>query len=211
MHLVWKDLQYALRGLRKQPAFSVMAILTIALGIGAATTMFSVIQNVLLDPFPYKDADRVVTFFIHDVTSSRSGGRGGFRLLEFLDYQEQNHVFEEVIGGGFEDVLYQSGEGTERYQGGIVTSNLFSFLGVPALLGRTLTPDDARPGAQPVFVMSHKMWFSRFSMDPTILGRNFVLNGRFLRSIARFELGQRPRVPPLAIYSKATSKLPSAA
>jgi putative ABC transport system permease protein len=177
MQWVWKDLQYALRSLRKQPAFSSIAILTIALGIGAATTMFSVIQNVLLDPFPYKDADRVVTFFIHDVTSSRPGGRGGFRLPEFLDYREQNHVFEEVIGGGFEDVLYQSGEGTEQYNGGIVTSNLFSFLGVPALLGRTLTPDDARPGAPPVFVMSYKLWFSRFNLDPAILGRSFVLNG----------------------------------
>ncbi len=177
MGWVWKDLQYGWRSLRKQPAFTCLAILTIALGIGAATTMFSVIQNVLLDPFPYKDADRVVTFYIHDVTSSRPGGRGGFKLAEFLDYNSQNHVFEKVIGGAFDDVLYQSGEGTELYSGGIVTSNLFSFLGVPALLGRTLTPEDAQPGAPPVFVMSHGMWFSRFSLDPAILGRTFVLNG----------------------------------
>ena len=177
MHSIWRDLRYGGRGLRKQPAFTFLAVLALGLGIGAATTIFSVIQNVLLDPFPYTDAERVVTFQIRDSSSSREGGRSGFQVPEFLDYQEQNHVFEDVIGGGFEDILYTTGEGTEQFNGGLATGNMFRFLGVPAALGRTLTPDDARPGAPPVFVMSYKMWSKHFNHDPNILGRTFVLNG----------------------------------
>jgi putative ABC transport system permease protein len=151
--------------------------LALALGIGAATTIFSVIQNVLLDPFPYTDAERVVSIMIHDVSSSRPGGRTFFQTPEFLDYVEQSHVFEEVIGGTQGDVLITNGEGTEQFDGGEVTPNAFRFLGVPALLGRTLVPEDAKPGAPPVFVMSYKMWVKRFNMDPAIVGRSFVLNG----------------------------------
>ena len=177
MHSIWQDFRYGLRGLRNEPAFAFLAVLALALGIGAATTIFSVIHNVLLNPFPYTDAERVVSIQIHDVASSRPGGRSFFRAPEFLDYQEQNHVFEEVIGGGFEDILYTTGEDTEQFSGGLVTANTFRFLGVPALLGRGLAPDDAKPGAPPVFVMSYKMWLKHFNLDPAVLGRTFVLNG----------------------------------
>src|SRR5258706_6565994 len=155
MHGIWRDLQYGVRGLLKQPGFTLLAVLALGLGIGSATTIFSVIQNVLLDPFPYTDAHRVVAFFIHDSTSSRPGGRGGLQLPEFLDYREQTRVFEDVIGGGGEDVLLTTGEGTEQFSGGYVTENMFRFLGVPAQIGRTLLPEDAKPGAPPVFVMSY--------------------------------------------------------
>jgi len=177
MHSVRQDFVYGFRGLRKQPGFASLAVLTLALGIGAATTIFSVIQNVLLDPFPYTDAERVVAVQIRDVNSTRQGGRTYYQLPEFLDLQEQSHVFEEVIGGTVEDVLLTTGEGAELLAGGLVTSNLFRFLGVPAQLGRTLGPDDAKPGAPPVFVMSYKMWVKQHSLDPTILGRTYVLNG----------------------------------
>ena len=177
MHWIWQDVRYGLRGLRHQPGFTCLAILALGLGIGAATAIFSVIQNVLLDPFPYKDADRVVTFRIHDLATSRPGGRGGFKVAEFLDYQQQAQVFEEVIAGTFEDILYRTGDGTEQFDGGVVSPNMFQFLGVPALLGRASTPEDARPGAPPVFVMSYKMWTARFNQDRGILGRTFVLNG----------------------------------
>src|SRR6266571_1884715 len=105
MQTLWQDVRYGLRGLRNRPGFALLAVLTLALGIGAATTIFSVIQNVLLDPFPYIDAERVAMIQIHDTSSSRPGGRSGFQTPEFLDYQEQNHVFDDVIGGGSEDVL----------------------------------------------------------------------------------------------------------
>ena len=177
MDWIWQDLRYGFRSLRNQPGFTALAVLALALGIGAATTIFSVIQNVLLDPFPYTDAERVVAIQIRDLSRSRPGGRTAFQTPEFLDYQEQAHVFEGVIGGTFEDMLYTTKEGTEQFDGGLVTGNMFRFLGVPALMGRTLTEEDARPGAPPVFVMSYKMWTKRFNQDPKILGRNFVFNG----------------------------------
>jgi putative ABC transport system permease protein len=85
MHSVWQDLRYGLRGLHKQPAFTFLAVLTLGLGIGATTTIFSVIQNVLLDPFPYRDPDRVVAFQIREASRSRPGGRTFFQVPEWLD------------------------------------------------------------------------------------------------------------------------------
>jgi putative ABC transport system permease protein len=177
LQATWQDFRYGLRGLINRPGFAALAILTLALGIGAVTTIFSVIQNVLLDPFPYTDARRVAAIQIHDLNSSRPGGRGFFQVPEFLDYQEQNSVFEEVIGGTGEDVLLTTGESTELLSGGVVTPNTFRFLGVPAALGRGITPDDAKPGAPPVFVMAHKMWLRQYNLDPGILGQTFMLNG----------------------------------
>src|SRR5262245_26464335 len=176
MRTIWQDLVYGLRGMRKQPAFAGLAVLALALGIGAATTIFSVIQNVLLDPFPYTNADRVVTFYIHDVKQSGIGGRSFFRTAEFLEYQNQSHVFEEVIGGGNEDILLTTPQGTEQFAGGYVTANNFTFLGVPPVIGRGIVPDDAKPGAPPVFVMAYKMWAKRYFLDPSILGQTFILN-----------------------------------
>ena len=174
---MWQDFRYGLRSIRNQPAFTALAVLTLALGIGAATTIFSVIQNVLLDPFPYKDAHRVAAIRIHDSTNPQPFGRTALQTPEFLDYVEQNHVFEDVIGGTGEDVLMTTAEGTEQVTGGVVTGNLFQFLGVAAIQGRTLTPVDAAPGAPPVFVMAHKMWVKHFNADPSVVGRTLVLNG----------------------------------
>jgi predicted permease len=178
MQTLWQDLRYGLRGFRANPGFSALAVITLALGIGAGTTMFSVIKNVLLSPFPYKDADKIVAFAIHDLDSSRPGGRSAFPAADYLEYQSKNHVFAEDTGGGADDVLWTSDEGTEQVDGAYMTPNSFQFLGVPALLGRVNTPDDAKPGAPPVFVMSYKWWTRRFHQDPNILGRSFVLDGK---------------------------------
>jgi putative ABC transport system permease protein len=172
-----RDLRYGIRGLWNQPSFALVAVLALALGIGAATTIFSVIQNVLLDPFPYTNAERVATFYIHDVNGRGPYGRSAFKVAEFLDYQEQNHVFQEAIGGGTEDVLHTTGEGTEQFTGGYVTPNTFQFLGVKPLLGRSITPEDARPGAPPVFVLDYRAWMKNFNADQSVIGRVFVLNG----------------------------------
>ena len=177
MHTIGRDLRYAVRSLGQSRAFTLLAVLTLGLGIGAATTIFSVIQNVLLDPYPYAHTDRNVSLLIQDTSRPRSGGRAFFRVGELLDYQEQIHSFEEVIAAGFEDVLYSTGEGTEQLSGALMSGNNFSFLGIPAALGRTLTPEDSLPGAPPVFVLSHRAWANRFGADPGIVGRSFVLNG----------------------------------
>jgi putative ABC transport system permease protein len=177
MESIWQDVRYALRGMGRQPWFTALAVLTLALGIGATTTMFSVIYNVLLDPFPYR-AERVVVPQIRDAANAnRQGGRFNFQTAEFLDFVEQSTVFEEVIAGGYEDVLYRTGDGTEMFTGAQVSGNTFTFLAVPAVVGRTLAPEDAKPGAPPVCVLAYKMWRKVFNEDAAVVGRSLVLNG----------------------------------
>jgi len=173
-----QDLRFGHRMLVKNPGFTAVAVITLALGIGAATTIFSVIYNVLLDPFPYTDAERFVFIQIHDVNDSGPYGRMAFSVPEFLDYQEQNHVFDAVVGARGEGLYCTTGEGTELIIGASLTPNSCRVLGVPALLGRGITPDDVRPGESPVFVMSYKLWRRRYNLDPTVLGRTFVLNDK---------------------------------
>src|SRR5258705_2232660 len=177
MGTLGQDIRFALRNLRKSPSFTIIAAVTLALGIGASTAIFSVIENVLMEPFPYTDAARLVSVQIHDNARNAVGGRGSSTGLESLDYVEQNHVFDRVIDNDGLDILYRSGEGTERFDGSLITPGTFEFLGMPPLLGRVAQPADYEPGAPPVFVMRYKTWVSRFSADPAIINKTFVLNG----------------------------------
>jgi putative ABC transport system permease protein len=174
-----QDVRYALRSLYTQRGFSAAAVDALALGIGATTTIFSVIQGVLLDPYPmYRDLDRLIQLSIHDQASARPGGRGYLQLDEFLEYQRQATLLEEVIAGTSEDVIWTTPRGTEQLNGGLTTANTFTFLGADAIVGRTLLPGDGTPGAPPVFVMSYKLWASRFGLDPAIVGKPFTFNGQ---------------------------------
>jgi len=177
METLRQDVRYALRNLRKTPGFALIAVLTLALGIGASTAIFSVIDNILMEPFPYPDAQRYFSVQIHDTERSEPGGRGGYTGPELLDYMEQNHVFDRAIANDQTDVLYRSGEGTERFDGNFVTPGTFEFLGMPALLGRVMQPADYEPGAPPIFVLRYKTWVKSFGSDPTIVNKTFVLNG----------------------------------
>ncbi len=177
MFSFWQDVRYAGRNLRKSPGFALVASITLALGIGASTAIFSVIENVLMEPFPYPDAKHFVSVQIHDTEQNQPGGRAGYSGPEFLDYVAQNHVFDGVIANDGGDVLYTYGEGTERFDGGYVTPGTFEFLGMPALVGRVMQPADYEPGAPPVFVLRYKSWVNRFNADPGILNKTFVLNG----------------------------------
>jgi putative ABC transport system permease protein len=171
-----QDIRYASRTLWKSRGFAAVAMITLALGIGASTAIFSVIDNVLMEPFPYQDAGRFMSVQIHDTERNEPGGRGGFTGPEYLDYVEQNHVFDSVIANTQEDILYRSGEGTELFAGGVVVPGTFEFLGMPALLGRVMQPPDYEPGAPPVFVLRYKTWVNKFSADPGVLNKTFVLN-----------------------------------
>src|SRR6267143_4668132 len=171
------DIRYAVRNLRKTPGFAAIAILTLALGIGASTAIFSVIDNILMEPFPYPDAQRFYSVFIHDTERSEPGGRPAFIGPELLDYVEQNHAFDRAIANDRTDVLYRAGGGTERFDGNFVTPGTFEFLGMPALIGRVMQPADYEPGAPPVFVLRYKTWVKSFGADPGIVNKTFVLNG----------------------------------
>jgi putative ABC transport system permease protein len=177
------DLRYTFRTLAKSPGFAAVSMVTLALGISASTALFSVIHNVLVDPFPYTDAQRLMTVQIHDTERQDPGGRPVFTGRELTDYVEQNHVFDRVIASNNTDVLYTTGEGTERFEGYLVTPGTFEFFGMPALLGRAMEPADYEPGAPPVFVLRYKTWVGRFDRDAAILNREFVLNGTSRRLI----------------------------
>ena len=177
MGTLWRDIRSAIRSFGHNRSFTFLAVAALSLGIGATTAIFSVIDNVLLEPFPYTDPHRLVTAEIHDVTHSDPGGRTSFRVAEFLDYVSQNHVFDRVIGNCGINVLYDNGEGTEQFNGLLIVPGTFEFLGMPALLGRVLGPADYASGAPPVFMLRYKVWVSRFNSDPSILGRTYILNG----------------------------------
>ena len=184
---LWPEIRYALRSLAKNPGFATAAVVTLALGIGASTALFSVLENVLMEPFPYVDAQRLMSVMIHDTEQQQPGGRPVFVGPEYLDYVEQNHVFDRVIGSSNDDVLYATGEGTERFEGLLVTPGTFEFFGMPALLGRVMAPADYEPSAPPVFVLRHKVWVNRFSADPGVLNKTYVLDG-----VARTLIGIMP-------------------
>lgn len=176
METLGQDIRYAFRNLRKTPGFATVAIITLALGIGASTAIFSVIDNIMMEPFPYPDAQRFMSVQIHDTERNEPGGRAGFSGPEFLDYVEQNHVFDRAIANDNLDVLYRSGEGTQQFNGNYVTPGTFEFLGMPALLGRVMQPADYEPGAPPVFVLRYKTWVKNFGADPAIVNKTFILN-----------------------------------
>ena len=110
---LWQDVRYAMRQFQRNPGFALVAIITLALGIGASTAIFSVIDNVLLEPFPYKDAGHIVYPRIHGATQAPDEGRQGFSSDEFLDLAQQNHSLESVIGTNDDPVLYKNGAGVE--------------------------------------------------------------------------------------------------
>jgi putative ABC transport system permease protein len=172
-----QDIRYAARTLWKSRGFALVAMVTLALGIGASTAIFSVMDNVLMEPFPYTDAQRLMTVQIHDTERNEPGGRSAYIGPEYIDIVEQNHVFDRVIANDTEDVLYQSGTATELFKGSTGTPGTFEFLGMAPLMGRAMGPADYEPGAPPTFVMRYKTWVTRFSADPNILGKTFVLNG----------------------------------
>ena len=171
-----RDLGYGFRTLARTPGFSAVAIVTLALGIGAVTVIYSVLRNVVLDPFPYSRSDRMVNVLLKDA-SGRIFRGPYFPAQEFLDYQEGTNVFEDVVGTSIEPMQWVSDSGAERLYVGWMTPNGFAFLGVPALLGRVFGDADAAPNAPPVAVMNHRAWVRLFNADPGVIGRTLILNG----------------------------------
>src|SRR5438876_4164339 len=168
-----QDLRFGLRMLRKSPGFTAVAVLTLALGIGSTTLIFSIIDSVLLHAFPYKDADRLVTFTIVAADEVRAWR---FPIGAFVDFKEQNHTFEDMIGLVYRETHYVSRGGTEEFFGAWITPDTFRVLGIRPLLGRPLTFEDAKPDAPPVFVMSDQLWAKLFHRAPKIVGTALTLN-----------------------------------
>jgi predicted permease len=169
-----RDFRHALRGLRKNRRFAFVSILTLALGIGSTTAIFSIIDCVLLSPYPYKHADRLASFNVYAGDQFRAWR---YPVAAFFDFKEQNHTFEDMVGLVYREVRYKGREGTDIFFGGSVTPDTFEFLGMNPLLGRSITREDANADSPPVFVMSYNLWSKRFGRDPKVLGTTMILDG----------------------------------
>ena len=173
---IWQDLRYATRMLRKQPAFTLAAVLTLALGIGANTAIFSIVNAVLLQPLPYPDPSRL--FVVYQPVSRGVGDRARFSAESFLDLQRESRSFEALgayAGTGF--TLSDRGE-PEFVMGQLISAELLDVLHVQPLIGRALRPEENEGGRDQVMLLSHGLWQRRYGGDPGIVGQTITANGK---------------------------------
>ncbi len=172
-----RDLRYAVRTMRKNPVFTAIAILTLALGIGPTSVIFSVVDTVLLKPLPFRDPDRLVSVWGRLTGIGLVRDQNGVSPPEYMELRVRNRVFEEVAAHD-SGSLTLTGEGRpERIEAALVTASFFPLLGVQPAMGRTFTADEDRPGHSEVVVMSHGLWHGRFGADSQIIGRRLHLDG----------------------------------
>lgn len=175
---MFEDLRYSLRALARSPSFTLVAVVGLALGIGANSAIFTAMNAVLLRPLPYKEAEQLVLLW----ELNRHNGDHEIKASapDYIDWKEQNSVFQDIAAfNANSDLglnLSEAGH-PERISATSVTGNLFSVLGVTPALGRSFVPDEERPGSAPVCILSDGLWRRRFGSDPKILGKAVTLNG----------------------------------
>jgi predicted permease len=173
---MFQDLRYGARMLLRAPRFTIVAILTLGLGIGAVTALFSVVDAVLLRPLPYRDADRLVSVF--EVDQKRRFDRARITLADFYEWKNQSGSFEEMVARVNTSFRVTGVSSPEVIYGDQVSANFFSFLGAQPALGRVFLPEDEKPGAEPVAVLSHQYWATRFGSAPNVIGQTITLNDK---------------------------------
>src|SRR5262245_18596265 len=173
MNTLLQDLRYGARMLAKNPGFALVAIITLALGIGANTAIFSLVNGILLRQLPFQEPERLVW-----VNSRRTAsGKYPFTLPDFIDYRDQNRSLSGIAAyASWSANLTDQGE-PEHLQGLRISANAFELLGVEAVAGRALAPGDDTPGQQQVVVLSYGLWRRRFGADPQLVGKKLTLNG----------------------------------
>lgn len=170
-----QDLRHALRGLLQRPAFALLAVAVVALGIGAATAMFGVLDTLLIRSLPYDDADRIVTVWEENAKSGIE--RDDVAPANFFDWREQAHSFEAIAALDPWSLDLTGGEHPEVVFASRVTEGFFQALGTRALHGRTFVPEEFRAGGRKVVVLSHSLWQRRFGADPALIGQALPLDG----------------------------------
>jgi putative ABC transport system permease protein len=187
--MLMQDVRFALRTLRSSPGFTIVAVLTLGLGIGANTAIFSVINGVLLRPLPYANEDRLV--LIRQAAPGAGRPNVNVSIKEYFDYREQGTAdFDALVEYhqmSFD--LLRRGE-PDRVNTGVVSHNFFDVLGIHPIVGRTFTPEDDKPGAPPVLILSYTYWQTKFGADPRIVGQVFEMNDR-----PHTVIGVLPNVP----------------
>ena len=189
-----QDCLYAFRTMRKNVGFTAIAVLTLALGIGANTAIFSVVHAVLLRPLPYPDGQQLV--FLRQQAQREGIDDIGFSVHEIQDYREQNRTLSGLVEyHNMSFILFGHGD-PDRVRAAVVSANYFDLFGVKPLLGRTFLPDDDTLGAPPVLILSYDYWKSNFGSDPDIVGKTFELNDK-----VHTVVGVLPPVPQYPVES----------
>ena len=175
MQLWPQDFRYALRTQSKTPLLTTVIVLSLAIGIGANTAIFSVVNALLLQPLPYPEPERLVDIWLH------SPGIGIFRDWpspgEYIDIKNENHSFEEISISRLGSWVLTGRDQPQRVDGMRTSSNLLHMLGAKPFIGRLLLPEDDKPGRKPVAILTYALWARLYGSDPTILGKSMVLNG----------------------------------
>ncbi len=171
-----QDLGYGLRGLRRNPGFSAVVVLTLALGIGANTAIFSVVHGVLLRDLPYAAPDRLL--MLNQAAPKAGQATLGFSVPDFMDFRARNRAFESLAEYHSMFFILLGRAEPERVQTGVVSDNFFELLGVKPLLGRTFLPGEDQQGAAPVLMLSYDFWQHSFGGDPKVVGQVFEMNNK---------------------------------
>src|SRR5215813_8893768 len=184
MQTLLQDLRYGARMLLKQPGFTAVGVITLALGIGANSAIFSVVNAALIKPLPYREPDRLVQFW--ETNPLKNWTHNVVAPANLFDWQRQNQVFEEIAayygsdkkGPGLSGFQMESNGEPERVKALYVTGNIFSALGANAMIGRALREEETWEGKNAVAVLSYGLWQRRFGADPKIVGQNIMFDGR---------------------------------
>ena len=188
METIAQDFRYALRKLRNSPGFALIAVLTLSLGVGAATAIFSVVDAVILRPLPYSQPDRI---FVPQ-TLSREGYTQPFSLPSFKDFRAQNHVFTALSGvSSYQGVNLQTPSGPVALNWVQGSDDFFHVFGVAPILGRSYRAGEDQPGKNDVAVLSYDVWQTNFGGDPGVIGRGLELNGHAYTCIGVMPAGFR--------------------
>ncbi|HST20728.1 MAG TPA: ABC transporter permease [Blastocatellia bacterium] len=178
METLFQDIRYGIRALLKNPGFTAIAIITLALGIGANTVIFSVVDSVLLRSLPFKDSDRLVSIWETNSQLSNPDGKNAQAsgIANFTDWNSQNQVFDNMAAYFNWTYNLTGVDEPERLEAAVVTGSFFDVLGVQSSMGRTIIPDDDQSGKDNIVVLSHGFWQRRFGSDTAIIGKAITLN-----------------------------------
>ena len=176
MENIWQDVRYGIRMLLKSPSFSIVATIALALGIGANTAIFSVVNGVLLRPLPFTKSENLMS--VWETDSSRGQVRGTASYPNFADWREQNHAFERIASYHGNDFIMTGRGESARLQGAVVNADLFPLLDVAPAIGRGFLPEEDNPGdSGRVVILSQEFYQKRFNSDPNVVGQSMVLDG----------------------------------
>jgi putative ABC transport system permease protein len=172
MQTLWQDLRYGLRMLGKNPGFTLIAVLTLALAIGANTAIFSVVYGALLSPLPYPNSDELVMIW-----SNFNGHKNQVSAADYLDWKRQNAVFQDIVSWTSTSFTLSRTSHPEVLQARVTSPGFFTLQGIPLLMGRDFLPDESQAGKNHVLIMTHRLWQERFAGDSHVVGRQFRLDG----------------------------------